>query len=418
MKEDTALGAVFTPPWLVARMVAMAQPDQKSTVLEPGCAHAPFLQEFASQYGTHHELVGVEIDEERLSVAKQQLPQAHLIHTDFLLWDPTERFDIIIGNPPYGIIGDKSHYPIQLVENKPIYKARSHTWRGKYNVYGLFVEHALQLLKPNGKLVFVIPATWMILDEFKLLRQYLSRYRVEVYYLGNVFPKRNVSVCILKVQQGKGLTLYDETQRPCPEGTGDLEPPLFRRNSGIEFPLWAGDLVRFITEEWQEFEGSGVPLGSLFEIQFAARSTQIRSHPLTCLEPRNGRVPVLTGRNLKPGVIDYETCYSGMWFPRSDVRDLREVYGIPHIVVAHTKGTRVVAAVDWRCYPWREEFHLRHLRDIDLEMTVRYLNSGFVQNYIRCVYRDIVPHLTLEMLKRIPIHEVCLCSGPQLTLDM
>lgn len=79
-------------------------------------------------------------------------------------------------------------------------------------------------------------------------------------------------------------------------------------------------------------------------------------------------------------------------------------YGFPHIVVGHTKGIKVVAALDERCYPWREEFHLvPKVGDLDLQAIVWYLNSEPVQTYVRTLYRDFVPHLTLTMLKRVPI---------------
>jgi adenine-specific DNA-methyltransferase len=84
--------------------------------------------------------------------------------------------------------------------------------------------------------------------------------------------------------------------------------------------------------------------------------------------------------------------------------DLRYFYGFPHLVVGHTKGTRVVAAVDERCYPWREEFHLiPKVEGIDLRAVAEYLNSERVQRYMQALYRDFVPHLTSAMLKRTPL---------------
>ena len=121
-------------------------------------------------------------------------------------------------------------------------------------------------------------------------------------------------------------------------------------------------------------------------------------------EPEADLVPVLTGRNLKAGWIDYETCYSGYWMPRERASELRPFYAIPHLVVAHTKGTRVVAAVDERCHPWREEFHLVPKGEaLSLKRIVDYLNGAFVQEYVSTLYRDFVPHLTATMLKRMPV---------------
>ncbi len=389
-ERERAFGVVYTPAHIVDFMVRLAEPRGDSCrVLEPACADAPFLRAFARAYGVRHRLAGVEIDRESLQIARQMLPSASFVEADFLLWETDERFDIIIGNPPYGIIGDGSHYPIHVLkERKADYRARSRTWRGKYNIYGAFIERAVNLLKPDGRLVFVVPASWLVLDDFMLLRRFLAQMgRVHVYYLGRVFAGRNVSAVVLVLERGKrGLVLYD--------GMDAL---------AVQKEQYAGEVIRFESEQWLRMEREGIPLSELFHIHFAARSTDFRQHPAVRREPAPGLVPVLTGRNLKAGWIDYDTCYSGYWFPKERVTELRRFYGFPHLVVAHTKGTSVVSAVDERCYPWREEFHLVPKMQVDLQSICDYLNSEQVQCCVSSLYRHFVPHLTSTMLKRLPI---------------
>ncbi len=388
--EERAFGIVATPPDLVAFMVELAKPmKEHCRVLEPACGEAPFLASFAQRYGTHHNLVGIDINIEAIQRAEKIVPFADFVEGDFLLWQPSETFDIIIGNPPYGIIGDASHYPIHVLkDHKETYKRRFSTWHGKFNIYGAFIEHAVNLLKPGGKLVFVVPASWLVLDDFAKLRTFLAASgSLKVYYLGKAFRGRNVSCVVLVLEKGgKGLKLYDG------------------RNLVVDKPIYRGELIRFETPELLAFERSGVSLGILFEVHFAARSPEIRRHPQVSTKPKDGYVPVLTGRNLKAGWIDYEHCYSGFWFPKDAASTLRFFYGFPHIVVGHTKGTRVVAALDDRCYPWREEFHLvPKVFGLDLAAIVRHLNSEPIQRYVHQLYRDFVPHLTMTMLVRVPI---------------
>jgi len=394
--SEESLGVVYTPSELVAFMVHLARPIKtRCRVLEPACANAPFLEAFAARYGTHHEFVGVEIDPSRLAKARERLPTMTFIEADFLLWEPKETFDVIIGNPPYGIIGDASHYPIHgLRAHKALYRQRSLTWRGKYNIYGVFIEHATRLLAPEGKLVFIVPASWLVLDDFVRLREYLATQgRLSVYYLGKVFPKRNVSVVVLALEKGgRGLALYDGERL------------------AVEKPTYNGELIRFETPELLQMERAGVAVGELFTIRFAARSPEVRRHPAVRTEPAPNYVPVLTGRNLNAGWIDYDTCYSGYWMAHDRAAELRAFYAFPHLVVAHTKGARVVCAIDDRCYPWREEFHLVPKSvGIDLLRVAEWLNSAPVQHYVRSLYRDFVPHLTLRMLERIPV-PISLCS--------
>lgn len=396
-----ALGHVPTPMPIVQWMVQLAAPPPNlpCAVLEPACGDARFLTEFARAYGNHHRLTGVEINPQTIATIQPKLnPAIQLIHADFLLWDTDEQFDIILGNPPYGIVGDASHYPIHLLkERKAAYKQRTATWKGKYNLYGAFIERAVRLLKTHGKLVFIVPTTWLVLDDFALLRRFLAECgRVEVFYVGRVFPKVNVSAVVVRFTQGEqGLTLYD-----C---AGRLE--IGDCSAVVRKPTYAGELIRFETDEWLMFEGSGTPLGDLFEIRFAARGPQFRRSGLVRSKPQAGDVPVLTGRNLSAGRIDYETCHSGWWMRQEDAPKLRKFYAEPHLVVGHTKGARLICAVDWRCYPWREEYHLVPKAGVrvDLSALMRYLNSARVQAYLQSLYRDLTPHLTKTMLKCVPV---------------
>ena len=389
-----SLGRVETPPEVVRFMVGLAEAPKGGRVLEPACAHGPFLRAFREAHGTGYRFVGVEIDEEALDLP----PWAEGVVADFLLWKSNEAFDLILGNPPYGIVGEASKYPIHVFkENKELYKKALSTWRGKYNLYGAFIEKSVRLLKPGGILVLVVPATWLVLDDFSLFRAFLAREgRTEVYYLGEVFPGRRVSAVVLRFQRGgKGLALWDTRT----EGEGFA--PFFWH----QYSDWKGEMVRFETEETRKLEAHGTPLGNLFRIRFAARSPEFKAHPAVRREPGPGLVPVLTGRNLKPGCIDYEKNHSGFWMPKERARELRDFYATPHLVVAHTKGTRVVAAWDGRAYPWREEFHLLPKEGVKVDPTflVEWLNSEEVQKYVRTLYRDFVPHLTLRMLERIPV---------------
>jgi adenine-specific DNA-methyltransferase len=392
--RERSLGRVETPPEVVRFMVSLAGAPRGGRVLEPACADGPFLRAFREAHGSAYRFVGVEIDPSALDLP----PWAEGVAGDFLLWEPGEAFDLVLGNPPYGIVGEAGKYPIHVLKGvKGLYKKALSTWRGKYNLYGAFVEKSVRLLKPGGTLVFVVPATWLVLEDFSLLRAFLaSEGRTEVYYLGEVFPGRRVSAVVLRFEKGgRGLALWD-TKR---EG-GEFVPEFWER-----YPDWRGEMVRFETEETRRFEASGTPLRELFHVRFAARSPEFKGHPAVRGEPGPGLVPVLTGKNLRPGWIDYEKSGSGLWMPKERAGEIRDFYGVPHLVVAHTKGTRVVAAWDGRAYPWREEFHLlpKDGAKFDLHALVEWLNSEAMQRHVRTLYRDFVPHLTLRMLERLPV---------------
>jgi adenine-specific DNA-methyltransferase len=358
------------------------------SVLEPACADAPFLAAFQEKFGTQHRLFGVEIDSE--SEPNDALENVEFHGQDFLLWETAQRFDVVIGNPPYGIIGNESHYPISALKQvKSEYKARSTTWRGKYNIYGAFIEKSVRLLKPNGQLCFIVPATWLVLDDFILLRKFLSEQgEMHIYYLGKAFEKVNVVAVVLHFikNASRALRLYD----------GEILQ--------VKREDYNGDLIAFEDGFTQEFEQKHqARLGDFFHVHFAARSPEVKKSAIVFSEKGKGRTPLLTGRNLKPNAIDYETNYTGLYAVHHRAKELRAFYGFPHIVVGHTKGAKVVAALDERCYAWREEFHLVPKCAIDERAVVAYLNSEPVQRYVATRYREMIPHLTKTQLLRLPV---------------
>ncbi|WP_135257064.1 TaqI-like C-terminal specificity domain-containing protein [Thermus caldilimi] len=385
-----SLGQVPTPKALVDFMVGLAEAPKGGQVLEPACGEGPFLRAFREAHGTGYRFLGVEVDPLALDLP----PWAEGVRADFLLWEPGEAFDLILGNPPYGALGAGARL---LPELRQAYRERFATWWGRYNLYGAFLEKGVRLLKPGGLLVYVVPAGWMVLEEFQKLRAFLAREgALEVFYLGRAFPGLKVRAAVLRFRKGgKGLRLYDA------EALGQGHPPLLL----LEEPAWQGEMVRFPHEEALTLEREGLPLGEVFRIRFAARSPEVKAHPLTQTRPGPGLVPVLTGRNLLPGEVDYETPHSGLYFPKEAAGLLKPFYALPHLVVGHTRHYRVVAAWDGRAYPWREEFHLLPKEGVrlDLEALVAYLNGPEIQAYYRGLYREVVPHLTRPMLERLPL---------------
>jgi adenine-specific DNA-methyltransferase len=63
-----SLGQVETPPEVVRFMASLAQAPNGGRVLEPACAHGPFLKTFRETHGTAYRFVGVEIDPKALDL--------------------------------------------------------------------------------------------------------------------------------------------------------------------------------------------------------------------------------------------------------------------------------------------------------------------------------------------------------------
>ncbi len=397
-------GAVSTPLEIVDFMISVSGVEKWEglRILEPGCGFCDFLSRIHSKY-PNNLFTGVELNSQIYNIISRLYPHFRLVLSDFLLWATDESYDIVIGNPPYGIIGDKSHYPIHVLNGeKGSYRKLSSTWYGKYNIYGAFTEKGLKLLKDGGKLVFIVPSTFMILDDFKLLRKFISSFgRVKVFYLGaRMFKDKTVSTAVLVVCKGlTGIELHE---------VKDLREKVqyYKRET------YDGGIIRFESPKTRRFEKGALPLGDFFNLYFAARSPEIKRHPQASKVPGNGLVPILTGRNLHSGWIDYERCYSGFWMPREAASSLRSYYAFPHIVIGHTKGGKLEAAVDKQCYPWREDIHLvPKVTGLELDEIVSYLNSEDTQQYMHSLYKDISPHVTITQLRQFPVKKEVIYGG-------
>jgi len=98
--------------------------------------------------------------------------------------DFQERFDCVIGNPPYISYNECSKQNIDFVKNISmgnVYGINLNTAPGrikayspKPNLYSFFIALGLALLKPKGKLCYIIPQTVLISADQDVIRHHLS----------------------------------------------------------------------------------------------------------------------------------------------------------------------------------------------------------------------------------------------------
>ncbi|MGB9721332.1 MAG: TaqI-like C-terminal specificity domain-containing protein [bacterium] len=415
-------GMFFTPERIVDFMVNLIDVTKYTrkkdfSILEPACGLAQFLvgiRRNQPALSNQAKLFGVEINQDIIDYLTTVNIGGNIkiIRADYLLWQPESSFDLVIGNPPYGIPSLSEHYTIKIdPATKEKYKSQYETWYGKYNVYGAFIEKSIKLLKPEGQLIFIVPATFMILDDFRKLRTFLSQNGgTAIIYLGSdVFkPEADVSSVVLNFIKSDKFTHRLELLE-----YHDNKIKTVKINA-----KWKGEVVTFETDYTRAIEStSSYRLGDIYEIRISPRTPEIKNNPCITKEPplrENDYLPLLNGRNLKCNEIIYKN-FTGYWIKKADVKKLRGYFSIQHIVVGlgFREDGKVGAAIDEKCYPWMGDvYHLLRKDDlfsfsrefdISEQKVVEYLNSDYVKRYIKDTYREITYHLSITQLKNLPL---------------
>ena len=163
-KEDKKNnGIYFTPPSIIAKIIKVLFPYFKNItdILEPSCGSGEFLQRF--ERFPKFNIDAIEFNETIYNSIKDKFV-SNILNTDFLEWNSTKKYDLIIGNPPFYVMKKQS-----IKNNK-----YEHYYTGRPNIFVLFIGKALEMLKNNGILAFVLPKNFMNCLYYDNLRKHIS----------------------------------------------------------------------------------------------------------------------------------------------------------------------------------------------------------------------------------------------------
>lgn len=130
------LGQVFTPDFIVSEMLVLKRND--GTVLEPSCGNGAFLRHISNA-------IGIEID--------KRYAGKNILNVDFFSYSLENKFDTIIGNPPYVRFQDIPKDTKQRL-NMKLFDKRT-------NLYLFFIEKCIRHLKEKGELIFITPRDFL-----------------------------------------------------------------------------------------------------------------------------------------------------------------------------------------------------------------------------------------------------------------
>ena len=145
-------GAYYTPDAVAAALVQWAVRSGSDTLLDPSCGDGRFI-------ARHPNSVGVERDIAAAEAARERAPGALVHQADFFTWAErtTHRFDCAAGNPPFiryqTFKGDVRRRALNLcAELGSPFSALTASWAP-------FLVVTASLLRPGGRMAFVVPAS-------------------------------------------------------------------------------------------------------------------------------------------------------------------------------------------------------------------------------------------------------------------
>jgi len=132
-KKEFEMGQFFTPHEVCRDMVDMLCPVSSEMILDMCCGMGNFFNHLPNL----HNAYGFDIDGKAVAVARYLYPDTHIEKCDIRQYYPEQRFDIIIGNPPFNLKFD---------------------YRLSQEYY---MDKAYDVLNPAGILMVIVPCSFM-----------------------------------------------------------------------------------------------------------------------------------------------------------------------------------------------------------------------------------------------------------------
>jgi hypothetical protein len=159
-----AKGQFWTPPWVAEAMVAYPVAAGAAVIFDPAVGAGAFFlaaRKVAAEMGRDVRCVGAELDAQALVEARRNgVPETDLAGVairDFVQDHPQGMFEAIVANPPY-IRHHRLSSTVKAFLRRFCVSLIGRPLDGRAGLHVYFLLRALQLLQPDGRLAFIVPA--------------------------------------------------------------------------------------------------------------------------------------------------------------------------------------------------------------------------------------------------------------------
>lgn len=205
--EEKLRGSFYTPKTISNFILKWAfNGNHNCSILEPSCGDGVFLESILEHSYKYSSITAVEIDKAEAKKARKiGLKNLKVLNQDFHIFcnNTKEKFDIIIGNPPY--IRYQYFDREQQKEAEKIFNSNNIKYNKLMNAWCSFVVGTCSLLKKNGKLGFVLPAELLQVSYAKQIREFIVEHFSKITIISFkklVFPDIQQDVVLLLCEKG------------------------------------------------------------------------------------------------------------------------------------------------------------------------------------------------------------------------
>jgi tRNA1(Val) A37 N6-methylase TrmN6 len=281
-------GAFFTPTYIVDFIIGEIAPKENERVADLSCGCGAFLIGLLDYFKKTTrksvrsilkdnvfgaDILPYNVERAKVLLAVYALLEGEIVEerdlnirlADSLRTEWTERFDHVIGNPPYVKFQDLSD------ENRSFL---AQDWRtvknGTFNLYFAFFELGYKLLKPGGKLGYITPNNWFTslagepLRQFFMQEKCVSRivdfnhrkvFDVQTYTAITFLGKsKNEVIKYDRIEDGQMPERFLSTANGSANQLSELNPKKWRLLKSDE------------QENIRRIESAGAPIGQVYDI--------------------------------------------------------------------------------------------------------------------------------------------------------
>lgn len=124
-------------------------------------------------------------------------------------------FDVVIGNPPYlRVQGLKTHFQ----DETKYYEENFQSATRRYDIYSLFIEKSSKIINSQGKVSFILPHKFLIVEAGHGIRSFLASKNLadSIIHFGEelVFADASTYTCIINLSLKSKDTLYFKSISP------------------------------------------------------------------------------------------------------------------------------------------------------------------------------------------------------------